>query len=170
VPLPDYRADLDERHGSTQKEIKMSNQTERRVEDLLSRSKLSTNDPASSSNVSMRKSLPSTSSSVVERPADIDKEKFSSQLRDLQNSRKMTPSARSMQSFREKLPAFNMREGFLKAVAANQASLFYFLVYPLHVLSGKSMVALEVNIFHGMPCYFPLLLLSFPFCRKLSCE
>jgi len=120
VPLPDYRADLDERHGSTQKEIKMSNQTERRVEDLLSRSKLSTNDPASSSNVSMRQSLPSTSSSVVEQPADIDKEKLSSQLRNLQNSRKMTPSARSMQSFREKLPAFNMREGFLKAVAANQ--------------------------------------------------
>ncbi|KAG2537592.1 hypothetical protein PVAP13_9NG309500 [Panicum virgatum] len=120
VPLPDYRADLDERHGSTQKEIKMSNQTERRVEDLLSRSKLSTNDSASSSNVSMRQSLPSTSSSVVEQPADIDKEKLSSQLRNLQNSRKMTPSARSMQSFREKLPAFNMREGFLKAVAANQ--------------------------------------------------
>ncbi|XP_025793603.1 LOW QUALITY PROTEIN: DExH-box ATP-dependent RNA helicase DExH1 [Panicum hallii] len=118
VPLPDYRADLDERHGSTQKEIKMSNQIERRVEDLLSRSKLSTNDSASSSNVSM-KALPSASSSV-ERPADIDKEKLSSQLRDLQNSRKMTPSARSMQSFREKLPAFNMREGFLKAVAANQ--------------------------------------------------
>ncbi|PUZ38696.1 hypothetical protein GQ55_9G217400 [Panicum hallii var. hallii] len=118
VPLPDYRADLDERHGSTQKEIKMSNQIERRVEDLLSRSKLSTNDSASSSNVSM-KALPSASSSV-ERPADIDKEKLSFQLRDLQNSRKMTPSARSMQSFREKLPAFNMREGFLKAVAANQ--------------------------------------------------
>jgi ATP-dependent RNA helicase DHX36 len=86
VPLPDYRADLDERHGSTQKEIKMSNQIERRVEDLLSRSKLSTNDSASSSNVSM-KALPSASSSV-ERPADIDKEKLSSQLRDLQNSRK----------------------------------------------------------------------------------
>jgi len=89
VPLPDYRADLDERHGSTQKEIKMSNQTERRVEDLLSRSKLSTNDSASSSNVSMRQSLPSTSSSVVEQPADIDKEKLSSQLRNLQNSRKV---------------------------------------------------------------------------------
>jgi len=118
----------------------MSNQTERRVEDLLSRSKLSTNDSASSSNVSMRQSLPSTSSSVVEQPADIDKEKLSSQLRNLQNSRKMTPSARSMQSFREKLPAFNMREGFLKAVAANQASLFYFLVHPLHVLYGKCMV------------------------------
>ncbi|TKV93426.1 hypothetical protein SEVIR_9G225300v4 [Setaria viridis] len=120
VPLPDYRADLDERHGSTQKEIKMSNQTERRVEDLLSRSKLNTSDSASTSNVSIRQSLPSTSSSVVERATDVDKEKLSSQLRDLQNSRKMAASARSMQSFREKLPAFNMREGFLKAVAANQ--------------------------------------------------
>ncbi|KAK8936318.1 putative pre-mRNA-splicing factor ATP-dependent RNA helicase [Platanthera zijinensis] len=39
VPLPDYRADLDERHGSTQKEIVMSVETERRVENHLSRSK-----------------------------------------------------------------------------------------------------------------------------------
>nr|CAB3499411.1 unnamed protein product [Digitaria exilis] len=120
VPLPDYRADLDERHGSTQKEIKMSDQTERRVEDLLSMSKLNTNNSASTSNASMRQSFPSTSSSVVEQATGIDKEKLSSQLRDLQNSRKMMASARSMQSFREKLPAFNMRESFLKAVADNQ--------------------------------------------------
>ncbi|KAK3157762.1 hypothetical protein QOZ80_2AG0127610 [Eleusine coracana subsp. coracana] len=122
APLPDYRADLDERHGSTQKEIKMSNQTERRVEDLLSRAKSNTNDSASASTstVSIRQPLPGTISSIVEAADYIDKEKLSSQLRDLQNSRKMTASARSMQSFREKLPAFNMREGFLKAVAANQ--------------------------------------------------
>ncbi|XP_066374421.1 DExH-box ATP-dependent RNA helicase DExH1-like isoform X2 [Miscanthus floridulus] len=120
VPLPDYRADLDDRHGSTQKEIKMSNQTEVRVEDLLSRSKWNTNNSASTSTVSMRQFLPSASSSVVEPAAPIDKEKLSSQLRDLQNSRKTTASARSMQSFREKLPAFSMREEFLKAVAANQ--------------------------------------------------
>ncbi|GJN20838.1 hypothetical protein PR202_gb08264 [Eleusine coracana subsp. coracana] len=126
APLPDYRADLDERHGSTQKEIKMSNQTERRVEDLLSRAKSNANDSASASTstVSIRQSLPGTVSSVVEPAAYIDKEKLSSQLRDLQNMRKMTASARSMQSFREKLPAFNMREGFLKAVAANQVRLF----------------------------------------------
>jgi len=37
----------------------------------------------------MRQSLPSTSSSVVEQPADIDKEKLSSQLRNLQDSRKV---------------------------------------------------------------------------------
>ncbi|KAJ0088801.1 hypothetical protein Patl1_32730 [Pistacia atlantica] len=38
VPLPMYRADLDERHGSTQKEIKMSTEIERRVGSLLNSS------------------------------------------------------------------------------------------------------------------------------------
>lgn len=130
----------------------MSNQTEARVEDLLSRSKWN-NNSASTSSVSTRQIFPSASSSVVEPAAPIDKEKLSSQLRELQNSRKVmsvtmpppfpslkkyrqaffrdptihflfqtTTSARSMQSFREQLPAFNMREGFLKAVAANQVS------------------------------------------------
>jgi ATP-dependent RNA helicase DHX36 len=186
TPLPDYRADLDERHGSTQKEvwfnflliiyeiisvvvdcyyisnngqIKMSNQTERRVEDLLSKSKSNTNDSASTSTVLMRRSLPSTPA------AYIDKEKLSSQLRDLQNSRKvlstsipfpswkafsrastlcaffqMTAIARSMQSFREKLPAFNMRDGFLKAVAANQVRCFevwYLYIHSLIILFGQ---------------------------------
>ncbi|KAM0829421.1 hypothetical protein ACQ4PT_066891 [Festuca glaucescens] len=120
VPLPDYRADLDERHGSTQNEIKMSNETERRVENLLSRAQSNNNGSASTSTVLTRQSFPSTLSSVAGLTTDIDKQKLSSQLRDLQNSKKMTPSARSMQSFREKLPALKMREEFLKAVAANQ--------------------------------------------------
>lgn len=120
VPLPDYRAELDERHGSTQNEIKMSNETERRVETLLSRAQSSNNGSASTSTV-LRRSLPSSSSSVVpESTTDVDKQKLSSQLRDLQSSKKMMPSARAMQSFREKLPAFKMREEFLKAVASNQ--------------------------------------------------
>ncbi|KAM0827322.1 hypothetical protein ACQ4PT_068272 [Festuca glaucescens] len=120
VPLPDYRADLDERHGSAQNEIKMSNETERRVENLLSRAQSNNNGSASTSTVLTRQSFPSTSSSVAGLTTEIDKQKLSSQLRDLQNSKKMTPSARSMQSFREKLPAFKTREEFLKAVAANQ--------------------------------------------------
>uniref|UniRef100_A0ACD5TPG6 Uncharacterized protein n=1 Tax=Avena sativa TaxID=4498 RepID=A0ACD5TPG6_AVESA len=120
VPLPDYRADLDERHGSTQSEIKMSNETERRVENLLFRAHANNNGSASTSTALTRQSLPSTSSSVAGFTTDIDKQKLSSQLRDLQNLKKMTPSARSVQSFREKLPAFKMREEFLKAVAANQ--------------------------------------------------
>ncbi|BAT11260.1 Os10g0471350 [Oryza sativa Japonica Group] len=120
VPLPDYRADLDERHGSTQQEIRMSNETERRVESLLAKAKSNSNDSASTSTLTTRQSRPSTSSSVTESTKDIDKERLSSELRDIQNSRKMMPSARSMQSFRDKLPAFKMREEFLKAVAANQ--------------------------------------------------
>ncbi|KAM3402109.1 hypothetical protein ACQJBY_006203 [Aegilops geniculata] len=120
VPLPDYRADLDERHGSSQNEIKMSNETERRVENLLSRAQSNNNASASTSTVSMRQSLPSTSMAVAESTTYIDKQKLSFQLRDMQRSKKMMPSARSMQSFREKLPAFNAREEFLKAVAANQ--------------------------------------------------
>ncbi|CAM8957024.1 unnamed protein product [Rhodiola kirilowii] len=35
VPLPNYRADLDDRHGSTQKEISMSTEVEKRVGNLL---------------------------------------------------------------------------------------------------------------------------------------
>ncbi|KAM3408446.1 hypothetical protein ACQJBY_001529 [Aegilops geniculata] len=120
VPLPDYRADLDERHGSSQNEIKMSNETERRVENLLSRAQSNNNASASTSTVSMRQSLPSTSTAVAESTTYVDKQKLSFQLRDMQRSKKMMPSARSMQSFREKLPAFNAREEFLKAVAANQ--------------------------------------------------
>ncbi|KAL5681857.1 hypothetical protein ACJX0J_008242, partial [Zea mays] len=59
----------------------MSNQTEARVEDLLSRSKWN-NNSASTSSVSTRQIFPGASSSVVEPAAPIDKEKLSSQLRE----------------------------------------------------------------------------------------
>lgn len=35
VPLPNYRADLDDRHGSSQRQISMSATTETRVENML---------------------------------------------------------------------------------------------------------------------------------------
>ncbi|KAG8091920.1 hypothetical protein GUJ93_ZPchr0012g20612 [Zizania palustris] len=89
VPLPDYRADLDDRHGSTQQEIKMSNETERRVENLLAKAKTDSSHSASTSTISVRQSLPSTSSSVAESKTDIDKVRLSAQLKDLQNSRKV---------------------------------------------------------------------------------
>jgi hypothetical protein len=92
VPLPDYRADLDERHGSTQQEIRMSNETERRVESLLAKAKSNSNDSASTSTLTTRQSRPSTSSSVTESTKDIDKERLSSELRDIQNSRKVMPT------------------------------------------------------------------------------
>ncbi|XP_072988062.1 DExH-box ATP-dependent RNA helicase DExH1 isoform X2 [Typha latifolia] len=124
VPLPDYRADLDERHGSTQKEIKMSTETERRVENILARSKeiLTINDSAGTSANICKQSLVGTSVTKSESTSDVDavKQKFSAELRDLQKSKKATPSARAMQSFREKLPAYKVKDEFLKAVTANQ--------------------------------------------------
>ncbi|XP_072956855.1 DExH-box ATP-dependent RNA helicase DExH1 [Typha angustifolia] len=124
VPLPDYRADLDERHGSTQKEIKMSTETERRVENILARSKeiLTINDSAGTSANIYKQSLAGTSVTKSESTSDVDavKQKFSAELRDLQKSKKATPSARAMQSFREKLPAYKVKDEFLKAVTANQ--------------------------------------------------
>ena len=69
----------------------MSNETERRVENLLSRAQSNNNGSASTSTVLTRQSLPSTSSSVAGLTMDIDKQKLSSQLRDLQNSKKVMP-------------------------------------------------------------------------------
>ncbi|KAL0920237.1 hypothetical protein M5K25_009358 [Dendrobium thyrsiflorum] len=138
VPLPDYRADLDERHGSTQKEIVMSVETERRVESLLARSKEAgtISDSRSTSSqtrkhdswISSTESIKEYSSDTVaskselikERQPDSAKEKFSVELRDLQISKKATCSAKAMQSFREKLPAYKFKDDFLKSVSCNQ--------------------------------------------------
>ncbi|WOL09953.1 DExH-box ATP-dependent RNA helicase DExH1 isoform X1 [Canna indica] len=124
VPLPDYRADLDERHGSTQKEIKMSTETGRRVENLLSRSKEISGQSSSTSTSTQpqEQSLSSMPISKLESTVSVAhlKEKFSAELRDLQNSKKASPSARAMQAFREKLPAYKLKDEFLKAVANNQ--------------------------------------------------
>ncbi|KAJ1694012.1 hypothetical protein LUZ63_010710 [Rhynchospora breviuscula] len=122
VPLPDYRADLDDRHGSTQKEIKMSTETERRVENLLSnKMRVGGNDGAGPSN--FPKIITSTDASTLDgtkTASDFDNKEFSAQLRDLQNSKKLHPGAKELQSFREKLPAFKAKDEFLKAVMSNQ--------------------------------------------------
>ncbi|KAI0513645.1 hypothetical protein KFK09_009675 [Dendrobium nobile] len=138
VPLPDYRADLDERHGSTQKEIVMSVETERKVESLLAKSKEAgtISDSCSTSSqtrkhdswISSTESIKEYSSDTVaskselikERQPDSAKEKFSVELRDLQISKKATCSAKAMQSFREKLPAYKFKDDFLKSVSCNQ--------------------------------------------------
>ncbi|MQL71690.1 hypothetical protein Taro_003989 [Colocasia esculenta] len=120
----DYRADLDDRHGSTQKEIKMSTEIERRVGNLLTKSK-EVSYASGSNGSSGQTSSPSlsnigTTEGHSNSEAEAAKEKFSVELRDMQNSRKSTSSARAMQSFREKLPAYKVKEEFLKAVADNQ--------------------------------------------------
>ncbi|KAI4364040.1 hypothetical protein MLD38_020183 [Melastoma candidum] len=122
VPLPNYRADLDERHGSTQKQIQMSSETERLVGKLLNSSQASL--PVSSSSVS---SIPESSSASRSNPRsasavehDSSREKLNFELKDKQERMKETVNVKAMKSFREKLPAFKKKTEFLKAVSDNQ--------------------------------------------------
>ncbi|TXG58128.1 hypothetical protein EZV62_015957 [Acer yangbiense] len=111
VPLPMYRADLDE-------------QTERIVGNLLNSSQgpVTVND----SGVSSVKGAKQSSLSVeVANPVDTSdmdsaKEKLSVELKERQAKMKANNSVKAMQSFREKLPAIKMKVEFLKAVAENQ--------------------------------------------------
>ncbi|KAF3964534.1 hypothetical protein CMV_011182 [Castanea mollissima] len=128
VPLPDYRADLDERHGSTQKEIRMSTEIERRVGNLLNSSEsqgalTSIDSSVAPSQGGKRK--PSSSGVNIIQPdslSEIDstKDNLSLELKQRQEKMKVSDSSRAMRSFREKLPAFKVKSEFLKAVAENQ--------------------------------------------------
>ncbi|KAG7961524.1 hypothetical protein I3843_09G021600 [Carya illinoinensis] len=126
VPLPDYRTDLDERHGSTQKEIRMSSDIERRVGSLLNSSESqqavpindSSGTPARAGNKSSAGGNVGKSDSLLD--IDSAKEKFSLELKQRQENMKASNSLRAMLSFREKLPAFKVKSEFLKAVAENQ--------------------------------------------------
>ncbi|EOY08498.1 RNA helicase family protein isoform 2 [Theobroma cacao] len=124
VPLPNYRADLDERHGSTQKEIRMSTETERRVGNLLdsSRDARSTDDSGVASSRGATKPLPDVkrTDSVSTIGTDSAKEKFSAELKQKQENLKASDRVKVMRSFREKLPAFKVKAEFLKAVTENQ--------------------------------------------------
>ncbi|MBA0721794.1 hypothetical protein Golax_009298, partial [Gossypium laxum] len=124
VPLPNYRADLDEHHGSTQKQIQMSTETERRVGNLLdvSRDTKSGDDSGVSSSRGATKPLPDVKriDSVSTIETDSSKEKFSAELKKKQENLNASNSVKAMLSFREKLPAFKGKAEFLKAVAQNQ--------------------------------------------------
>ncbi|OWM79027.1 hypothetical protein CDL15_Pgr003198 [Punica granatum] len=124
VPLPDYRADLDERHGSTQKEIQMSSETERLVGRLLDSSQGSVTISSTSTSSAQGVKQPSPdgnmSRSVSALEINPDKDKLNRELKERQEKMKARESLKAMQAFREKLPAFKMREEFLKAVAHNQ--------------------------------------------------
>lgn len=124
VPLPDYRADLDEQHGSTQKEIQMPTEIERRVGNLLNSSQKAAAGNESDATSSQGGKHASLGGKIV-KPAsmletDAAKEKQSIELKQKQDKLKASSSVKEMQSFREKLPAFKMRTEFLKAVAENQ--------------------------------------------------
>nr|VDC89192.1 unnamed protein product [Brassica oleracea] len=125
VPLPDYRADLDDRHGSTQKEIQMSSETERKLGSLLKTTQQvgSSNASTSASNDQQdRTAAPGLkrSDSASKFSDSHEKEKFSVALKDRQDKLKATESVKALQAFREKLPAFKMKQGFLSSVSENQ--------------------------------------------------
>ncbi|KAL8152378.1 hypothetical protein V2J09_010138 [Rumex salicifolius] len=131
VPLPDYRADLDERHGSTQKEIQMSSEIEKRVGTLLDTSTSSSatkksvdwssqNDKQSAALPNVVRTIPISEKWSVKERNTADKDKTNVELKQREEILKANESAKAMLSFREKLPAFNLKSEFLKAVAENQ--------------------------------------------------
>ncbi|KMZ73507.1 putative ATP-dependent RNA helicase [Zostera marina] len=122
VPLPDYRADLDEYHGSTQKKITMSTETEKKLQTLLAESKGKLSSCEANGTSSQTGESSSKSISKVDNNSNNDAimERFSLELRDRQNIKKASSSARSMQAFRDKLPAYKLKEEFLNAVGKNQ--------------------------------------------------
>ncbi|KAF7818860.1 DExH-box ATP-dependent RNA helicase DExH1 isoform X1 [Senna tora] len=123
VPLPDYRADLDERHGSTQKEIRMSTDIERRVGSLLNNTQSEgtapVNTPSTKTNEKYKQSI-TTTKPVSDKQTDSSKEKLSVELKERQEQMQASDSLKAMKSFREKLPAFKMKSEFLNAVQKNQ--------------------------------------------------
>ncbi|KAH9329484.1 hypothetical protein KI387_001592, partial [Taxus chinensis] len=124
IPLPNYRADLDERHGSTQREIRMSTVTEGRVENLLADARGTSNSERLEEGSSQVKFKQACTSSSQEYKSDIkcdaEMEKLSLHLRTRQHDLKASSSVKAMQSFRETLPAYKMKDELLQAVANNQ--------------------------------------------------
>ncbi|KAL7133628.1 hypothetical protein ABFS83_12G154800 [Erythranthe nasuta] len=122
IPLPNYRADLDEQHGSTTKEIKMSTETEERVGNLLNSSngtKLVESKPSTSSqNATLKRKPVEVGTSQLE--IDAASEGLSIELKQKQEKMREGDSVKAMLAFREKLPAFKVKADFLKAVAENQ--------------------------------------------------
>lgn len=123
VPLPDYRADLDERHGSTQKEIKMSSDIERRVGSLLDNTQPkgagSVNAPSTTTNGKLKQTI-TTTKPVSAEQTDSSNEKLSVELKERQDKMQASDSLKTMKAFRGNLPAFKMRSEFLKTVHENQ--------------------------------------------------
>ncbi|CAM8927428.1 unnamed protein product [Rhodiola kirilowii] len=127
VPLPNYRADLDDRHGSTQKEISMSTEVEKRVGNLLNtagQSELADVDASSSASslktgkVSLRGMSANNSSSTLK--ADPAEDTASAELKHRHEKMKESDKAKAMRVFRENLPAFKVKDEFLRAISKNQ--------------------------------------------------
>ncbi|KAF5197625.1 Atp-dependent rna helicase protein [Thalictrum thalictroides] len=133
VPLPNYRADLDERHGSTQKEIRMSTETEIRVGNILAGSSgpvpvngssdaVPRNGYSGALSQGGKQILPSEKEANSGPALELrtSKEKLSAVLKEKQEKMMASGSSKVMLAFREKLPAYKTKAEFLKAVAINQ--------------------------------------------------
>ncbi|KAE8717061.1 hypothetical protein F3Y22_tig00110065pilonHSYRG00310 [Hibiscus syriacus] len=107
-----YELDLDERHGSTQKQIQMSTETERRVGNLLDISKNTRlgDDSGVASSREAIKPMPDAKRTDLVATSELI----------LRRKNSVSNSVKVMRSFREKLPAFKVKAEFLKAVAENQ--------------------------------------------------
>ncbi|VFQ94838.1 unnamed protein product [Cuscuta campestris] len=128
VPLPNYRADLDDRHGSSQ-EIKMSMEIEKRVGNLLNHSQASVSKGSSHAKDSNATNLSfsdvDTARAIPMLETDASKESLNVELKKKQEKQRETEDVKAMMLFREKLPAFKVKSEFLKAVAENQVLTDY---------------------------------------------
>ncbi|XP_077217577.1 RNA helicase family protein isoform X2 [Tasmannia lanceolata] len=180
VPLPFYRADLDEHHGSTQKEIRMSTDMELRVGNLLASSRggaLPNDDSFVASSQTGKQSLPSVTNTKGGFLSDEDaiKEKCSVELRDRQQTMKASHISKAMLSFREGLPAYKVRAEFLKAVAENQV-----LVVSGETGCGKTtqlpqfILEEEISCLRGAECNIictqPRRISAISVAARISCE
>ncbi|BBN14246.1 tetratricopeptide repeat protein 7 [Marchantia polymorpha subsp. ruderalis] len=135
IPLPNYRADLDDRHGSSQRQIRMSSDTENRVENMLAGIREADAHTAASlpkepENSSVQPTVApyrlgarkgnQTDLVAPMSMTQIDSEKLNADLREKQRRLQTLPAVKAMSVFREKLPAFKMKEELLRAVANNQ--------------------------------------------------
>lgn len=124
VPLPSYRADLDERHGSTQKEIRMSTEIEERVGNLLSSSQdavsAGTSSSTSGTSAKLLSKAVETTKPKLSIEDDIATKRLNVELKQKQEKTRGSEKVKEMISFREKLPAFKVKSEFMEAVANNQ--------------------------------------------------
>ncbi|XP_015062766.1 DExH-box ATP-dependent RNA helicase DExH1 isoform X2 [Solanum pennellii] len=124
VPLPSYRADLDERHGSTQKEIRMSTEIEERVGNLLSSSQdtvsAGTSSSTSGNSAKLSSKAVETAKPKLTKEDDIATKRLNVELKQKQEKTRESEKVKAMISFREKLPAFKVKSEFMEAVANNQ--------------------------------------------------
>lgn len=157
VPLPNYRADLDVRHGRTQHEIQMSTDTERIVEEMLANATSTSNSQkmvgGSSERDFNQTSAPSFDEDYSDMESDAKIEKLSIELRSRQQHLKASPAVKVMQSFREKLPAYKMKDELIHAVVNNQV-----LVVSGETGCGKTtqlpqfILEEQIESFHGAQC------------------